>query len=312
LRTTSDVVVVGTSDGGVLLYDGVTWQQLDVDRSVLTTNRVQAVLVDKDGQVWAGTDAGLFRFDRNGQGAGFRKANTGNGIGSDMVTALAGRQSSNILWMGHEQQGASRFDGQNWGRFRPDTSSLPSSDVRSLRMVSESQGRLWLATANGAALYDRDAATWAVYNTGNSEIASNDVTAVGVDAAGALWFATADAGVSRTLNLVAWDHFATAEGLGSNEVRDILVASGGAVWVATAGGVSRYENGVFFTSNVANSGIPSNDARALAEDGQGHIWVATGGGVGRFDGTTWSGFTEADGLPTNNGSSIAVGPVKSG
>ena len=312
LSTTSDIVVVGTSDGGVLLYDGTTWQQLDVDRSVLTSNRVQAVLVDKDGQVWAGTDAGLFRFNRNGEGAGFRKANTGNGIGSDMVTALAGRQTSNILWMAHEEQGASRFDGQKWDRFRPDNSSLPSSDVRSLRMVAESQGRLWLATANGAALYDRDAASWEVYNTGNSAIASNDVTAVGVDAGGALWFATADAGVSRTLNLVAWDHFATAEGLGSNEVRDILVASSGSVWVATAGGVSRFENGVFFTANVANSGIPSNDVRALAEDSQGHIWAATDGGVGRFDGTKWSGFTEADGLPTNSGSSIAVGAVKGG
>jgi len=309
LRATGELIVIGTTDGGVVLYDGANWRQLDVDRSVLSTNRVQAVLVDQDGLIWAGTDVGLFRLNRDGEGAGYRRANTNNGIGSDNVQSLAGRQSSSVLWMAHPEQGASRFSGQNWGRYRPDNSSLPSSDVRDLRMVAEAQGRLWFATANGAALYDEGAETWAVYNTGNSKIASNDLTAVEVDTGGALWFGTADAGVSRTLNLVAWESFTTTQGLGSNEVRDILVASSGTVWVATAGGVSRYDNGVFFTANVANSGLPSNSVLALAEDSQGHVWAATEGGVGRFDGTRWTAFTkESSGLPTNNSSSIAVAP----
>ncbi len=309
LRATGELIVIGTTDGGVVLYDGANWRQLDVDRSVLSTNRVQAVLVDQDGLIWAGTDVGLFRLNRDGEGAGYRRANTNNGIGSDNVQSLAGRQSSSVLWMAHPEQGASRFTGQNWGRYRPDNSSLPSSDVRDLRMVAEAQGRLWFATANGAALYDEGAETWAVYNTGNSKIASNDLTAVEVDTGGALWFGTADAGVSRTLNLVAWESFTTTQGLGSNEVRDILVASSGTVWVATAGGVSRYDNGVFFTANVANSGLPSNSVLALAEDSQGHVWAATEGGVGRFDGTRWTAFTkESSGLPTNNSSSIAVAP----
>lgn len=309
LSTTGELVVIGTTDGGVVLYDGANWRQLDVDRSVLSSNRVQAVLVDQDGLIWAGTDVGLFRLNRDGEGAGYRRANTSNGIGSDNVSSLAGRQTSSALWMAHPEQGASRFNGQDWGRYRPDNSSLPSSDVRDLRMVAEAQGRLWFATANGAALYDEGAASWDVYTTGNSGIASNDLAAVEVDTGGALWFGTADAGVSRTLNLVAWDSFTTTQGLGSNEVRDILVASSGSVWVATAGGVSRYDNGVFFTANVANSGLPSNSVRALAEDSQDHIWAATDGGVGRFDGSRWTAFTkESSGLPTNNASSIAVAP----
>ena len=307
LRATGELIVVGTTDGGILLYDGATWRQLDVDRSVLSTNLVQAVLVDKDGQIWAGTDAGVFRLNRDGEGAGFRRASTDNQIGSDNIIALAGRQSANTLWMAHPDKGASSFDGQNWGRYRPDNTSLPSTDVRDLHMVSEDQGRLWFATANGAAIFDATADTWSVYTTGNSAIASNDITAVEVDAGGALWFGTAAGGVSRTLNLVAWDSFTTTKGLGSNDVRDILVASSGSVWVATAGGVSRFDNGVFFTANVANSGLPSNNVLALVEDSQGHIWAATDSGVGRFNGSEWTAFTKADGLATNSASSIAVG-----
>ena len=311
LGGTGELIVVGTTDGGVLTYDGTSWRQLDVDRSVLSTNRVQAVLVDKDGQIWAGTDAGLFRFNRNGQGAEFRRATTGNGIGADNVTSLAGGQSANALWMAHPQQGASRFDGKDWDRFRSDNTGLPSSDVRRVRVIAGTEAGLSFATAKGAALYDEIAKTWFFYSKDNSGIPSNNVTAVEVDLDGALWFGTADAGVSRTRNPLAWDHFDSGEGLGSNSVRDILVASNGTVWVATAGGVSWFENNVFSTANVVNSGLPSNSVRALVEDSHGHIWAATDGGVGRFDGSTWTAFTGAQGLPTTNASSIAVGVVVS-
>ena len=309
LSATGELIVVGTTDGGVLLYDGTNWRQLDKDRSVLSTNQVQAVLVDTDGQIWAGTDAGLFRFDRNGQGVEFRMANTGNGIGSDDVRGLAGRQTSTGLWMAHPTQGASRFDGQTWDRFRSDNTQMPSSDVRQVRVMGVAGG-LSFATANGAALFDEAAGTWFFYNTSNSGIASNNVTAVEADPGGALWFGTADTGVSRTLNPLAWDHFDTGEGLGSNNVRDILAASDGTVWVATGGGVSWYRNGVFSTANVVNEGLPSNSVRALAEDSQGRIWVATDGGVARFDGSTWTSFTGGQGLPASRASSITTGFVR--
>ena len=307
--TTGELVVAGTADGGVLLYDGTAWRQLDSNRSVLTTNRVQAVLVDKDGQLWVGTASGLFRMNRHGQGVEFRRANTDNGIGSDDITALAGRQSANTLWMAHPNQGLSSFDGHVWDRFRSDNTDLPSSDVRQVRTIAGTAGGLSLATANGAALYDAVAKSWYFYNKANSEIASNNVTAVAVDQGGALWFGTADVGLSRTLNPLVWQHFGTGQGLVSTNVRDILVASNGRVWVATAQGVSWFENGAFSTASVANSGLPSNNVQALAEDSRGRIWAATDGGVGRFDGLSWTSFTTADGLPTNNINSIAVGAV---
>jgi len=311
LSVAGELIVVGTTDGGVLLYDGTNWRQLDKDRSVLTTNRVQAVLVGSEGSIWAGTDAGLFRFNRNGAGAVFDRASTSNGLGSDNVTSLAGRRAGGVVWMSHPRQGASRFDGQSWERVRSDNTRLPNSDVRQVRAVRGTTSGLSFATAIGAALYDEDANTWFFYNTDTSAIVSNDITAVEAGADGALWFGTGNAGVSRTLNPLTWNHFGTGEGLASNNVRDILVASDGTVWVATAGGVSWFRNNEFSTANVVNAGLPSNSVRALAEDSQGHIWVATDGGVGRFDGSTWTAFTTVQGLPTNNASSIAVGVVVS-
>lgn len=306
---TAELIVVGTLDGGVALYDGTSWTHFNATNSVLSTNLVRTVLVDKDGLIWAGTDTGAVRISRAGIGAAFSKVATTGGIGSDDVRALTGRQSADYVWFGHPDQGASRFDGVNWARYRKDNSNIPSNTIRDLHMVSESQGRLWFATAGGAALYDQTADTWTTYTTANSGILDNDVTAVTIDATGAFWFGTGTAGVSHTQNLVAWTSYTTANGLGSNDVRDILVGSDGAVWFATEGGVSRYINGVFSTSNVANSGVPSNSTRALAEDAQGNIWVATDGGVGRFDGTTWVSFTTTSGLASNVTTSLAIAPA---
>ncbi|MDE2903151.1 MAG: hypothetical protein OXP73_08975 [Chloroflexota bacterium] len=308
-QLSGELIVVGTTDGGILLYDGATWRQLDKDNSVLSTNRVQAVLVDRDGQIWAGTDAGLFRLNRDGQGVAYNQANTNREIGSDNIAALAGLRTTDVLWMAHPQQGVSGFDGDSWERFRSDNSLMPSSEVRALRLIPGTAGGLMFATAGGAVLYDHLNDDWYIYNTGNSGIVSDNVTAVAVDTRGGLWFGTVDGGVSRTRNPLTWDHFDAGEGLGSNNVRDIFVASDGTVWVATSRGVSWLQDNLFSTSNVLNAGLPSNSVRTLAEDSQGHIWIATDGGVGSFDGSTWTAFTTAQGLPTNNASSIAVGRV---
>ena len=309
LQATGELIVVGTTDRGILLFDGATWRSLGADGSVLGANRVQAVHVDKDGLIWAGTDRGLFRMNRTGQGAEFTHENTRGQLGSDNIRALAGRRVSDVLWIAHPGQGATWFDGASWNRLRSDNSQMPSSDVRGLHVAPGSEGGLMFATAGGAALYSRADQAWYIYNTKNSGIISGNVTAVEMDTSGALWFGTSDAGVSRTRNPLTWDHFGVGDGLGGNNVRDILVASDGTVWVATGGGVSSFRNGAFSTATSANSGLPSNNVRGLAEDSKGRIWVATDSGLGRYDGSTWTAFTTAQGMPAGAVSSIAVGVV---
>ncbi len=310
-RAAGELVVVGTSDGGVLLYDGASWQQLDRDGSALGANRVQSVLVDRNGRIWAGTDTGLVRMNRNGDGVIFDRSTTSNGIGANNVTSLAGGQVSDVIWMAHPRQGVSWFDGGSWDRLRSDNSELPTSDVNRVHVIPGTADGLLFATDGGAVLYHAAHENWYIYNVEGSGIASNNVTAVAVGADGGLWFGTANAGLSRTLNPLQWQHYGVNHGLGSGNIRDILVASDGTVWIATSGGVSRFQNGAFSTENVVNAGLPSNSVRGLAEDSLGNIWIATDDGVGRFDGSTWTAFTTADGLPTDNATSIAVGVVVS-
>lgn len=97
-------------------------------------------------------------------------------------------------------------------------------------------------------------------------------------------------------------HTASA-GLPHDDVRDVVAGAtdptegrGAPVWVATAGGVGRWD-GTGWTSFTTSDGLPANDVQALDVDAAGRVWVATAAGAASFDGTGWHAYTAADGAP---------------
>ena len=310
---TSELVVVGTTDAGLSVYDGA-WHSLRAKDTDLVDDEVQALHVDGDGRIWVGTPDGASRIGRDGDGEVFTLDTTNRGIGSNNVQAIAGRRGSGVLYLGHPDQGLSVLAGAQWDRKRPDNSQIPDLDVRDIFVVDESLGRVWLATRQGAALYDQQTDAWPRFITRAKipEVIRDNVTAVTVDSGGRLWLGLLNEGVVNSANLVTWAQLGTTEGLGSEEVRDLLAASNGDVWVATANGVSRVVDGAVTTYTTGNSALPADGAHALAETADGRVWVATDGGVGVFDGKTWTTFTTAGGLSSNATTAIAVVPAVSG
>ena len=310
---TSELVVVGTTDAGLAVYDGA-WHSIRAMGTDLVADQIQALHVDGDRQIWVGTPEGVSRIGRNGDGEVFTLDTTGRGLGSNNVQAIAGSRASKVLYMGHPDQGVSLLVGTQWDRRRPDNSELPDLDVRDIFVVDQSLGRVWFATRQGAALYDQQTDIWPRVITREMipAVIRNNITAVTVDSRGRLWLGLLDEGVVHSGNLVTWSQLGTAEGLGSGHVRDLLTASNGDVWVATANGVSRVVDGTVTTYTTGNSALPADGANALAETADGRVWVATDGGVGVFDGTTWTTFTTAGGLSSNATTAIAVVPAVAG
>ena len=312
-NATGELVVVGTADAGLAIYDGA-WHTFRAEDTDLVDDRIQALHVDGDGQIWVGTPVGASRIGRNGTGGVFTRDTTGQGLGSNNVRALAGLRASNVLYVGHLDQGVSVLAGTQWDRMRPDNSELPDLDVRDIFVVDESVGRVWFATRQGAALYDQRTDTWPRILTREAipSVIGNNITAVIVDSQGRLWLGLLDEGVVHSANLVTWTRLGTTEGLGSEEVRDLFTASNGDVWIATANGVSRVVGETVTTYTTGNSALPADGAHALAETADGRVWVATDGGVGVFDGHRWAAFNTASGLSSNATTTIAVVPAVTG
>ena len=93
----------------------------------------------------------------------------------------------------------------------------------------------------------------------------------------------------------AWRTLTYLEGLASNQVRAVLRDRDGLLWLATLGGVSRYD-GKRFENFTTEDGLAHNRVNAIYQDRDGVLWFGTGGGLSRYEGRHFQNFTTRDGL----------------
>ncbi len=91
---------------------------------------------------------------------------------------------------------------------------------------------------------------------------------------------TASTQAPRHLGHQAWT---TEDGLPQNSVHQVLQTHDGYLWVATEGGLARFD-GISFTvfRHEEQPTLPSDDIACLAEDTQGTLWIGTTDGLARF------------------------------
>lgn len=76
--------------------------------------------------------------------------------------------------------------------------------------------------------------------------------------------------------------FSVKEGLAQSQVRDIKQTKDGYLWIATVGGISRFDGHEFVTYNKSN-GLPNNLATSLLESSHNELWAACKGNVVIFN-----------------------------
>ena len=75
------------------------------------------------------------------------------------------------------------------------------------------------------------------------------------------------------------DMWTEEDGLGSNTVRDILKTRDGYLWLATHGGLARFDGLRFTVFNMANTPAFASDyLLVLAEGPDGSLWIGSEGG----------------------------------
>jgi len=100
--------------------------------------------------------------------------------------------------------------------------------------------------------------------------------------------------------------YTTEDGLAQSQVLDMLQDREGYLWIATYGGVSKYD-GRTFVNYTINDGLGSNQVRAIHQDQQGTMWFGTyGGGIARLlpdslqqEGHKFQIYNEEHGLSNN-------------
>ncbi|TEU11746.1 MAG: hypothetical protein E3J21_22880, partial [Anaerolineales bacterium] len=218
---------------GLSRYDGQTWEVV-ADKNDLGAEGVARVFQDSQSRLWVG----LFDFEdgmgiprgvarsapvsADGTVAGWQTFTEADGLVHDFVLSVAEDDEGNI-WLG-TVNGVSRFNGTGWGIFTPADSDLPGALVS--HVVAGYEGQMWAATNEGAAEYAGE--QWQPF--GNSEPTFN----IFKDSERLVWFSTGN-GLRYYTDYHRQTFREESGDLGSNDVRDLIEASDGAIWAGTYG-----------------------------------------------------------------------------
>jgi len=103
---------------------------------------------------------------------------------------------------------------------------------------------------------------------------------------------------ARSLAQFSYQTWQTGNGLPQNTIRSILQNREGFIWLATEGGLARFDGTQFIVFDTRNTpSLRSNNIRSLLEDEQGSLWIATAEGICRRTGEQF------EMLPSGSGAS---------
>lgn len=103
----------------------------------------------------------------------------------------------------------------------------------------------------------------------------------------------------RAITQYVHETWTTEDGLPQNSVNDILQTGDGYLWLATFGGLVRFDGTRFVVFDRSIEGIKSQRIKALYEDKKGTLWAATEEGMLiRYRDGKFTTYTLQDGLPS--------------
>ena len=277
--------------------------------SGLSDNSVESLFVDRDGNLWVGTDAGLNLLQQKNLFAFDQK----QGLGYGAVDGLA-EIAPGVVWAGKQADGLYWWDGRGFSRLMSADLAIIGQQINSL-LVTRSGG-CWVAgahgllhfkdprtTANRAELFtlpglniislyeDRNNSLWVGTREGKLWCLQNEnwapqtnlpqtraITAIVPDVGGALWIATEGDGVYQ-FNGEVRAHLSATNGLLSDLVRTLYLDAQGTLWIGTAGGgLSWWRHGRMNTL-TSREGLPDNSISQILEDDTGHLWLGSNRGI---------------------------------
>ena len=242
-------------------------------------NRVNVLYEDRAGQIWAGTDGGLFRLsEQSGKAVLERVALKVPSRPDRALQIWAFAEDSNgSLWVGTSSGLARR---RNDGR----TAHYSIQPLRGFDHVwalrADGRNRLWIGHDTGLIVFRPDEIESSHLDSHRLQLSMQPGS-------------TRDH-MESPVNPGAAIRFTTEDGLSGQTVLALHLSTDGDLWIGTSHGLTHFD-GERFTPYTAAEG--NRHVSAVATDRDGHIWIASIGGALKLARTGFVSYTEADGLP---------------
>ena len=255
LRSGNDLWI-GTLKGlykvNILSGSYLCYTHSELDRHSLPNDEITALCFSPEGETVVGTLGGVSIYDATNHifdTYGSRPNDYGNTLlPGEMVRSVVTRNRQ--IWVGLEAEGLAIIQRKplqiiNLSRLEGASSAIPSTPVRA--MFIDSRGVLWLAaTEYGLCRQDANL-TFRNYNTNNSSLSDNSVTAFCEDGLGRIWFGTKN-GHLQFIDTAGPGAISVPAGHTSETAKSIDVILGmaydsinGYIWVSSHNGLFFYD-----------------------------------------------------------------------
>lgn len=226
----------------------------------LPQSQVHAMVQDKNGFIWLGTDGGgLVRYN----GRAFTSLTDADGLSNNLVLDMC-LDEAGRLWLA-TNKGVSLYAGQ---KFQPLPQALGPLQQLSVRcLLIDNKKRMWFGTTSGAFVYDGKTLSQADAAKGQM------VVAIFADSNGNTWLGTFNDGVYR-LHGDGITHFTVANGLNDNNVWALQESKSGALIVGTDNGLN-FIHGDTISSYTHSGSSAKILVRFLNYDDEGRLWIGT-------------------------------------
>ncbi len=229
----SNRIWFGTQSSGVALHEGdSTIFYRSNDSGLLTSTRDIMISQDK---LWVGTlSNGLHAFDLITRNSWKQYVvPTSSTFPGDGIITTLGVDTNNAIWTGLNLWGASVLENGSFSTY----GSLDNFTNQAVWDIHSSGNTMLFGTDAGAFMFSSGIFT--NYQTTNSELPDNVVTAVVIDNQGTKWFGTRFGLVS--LSGTTWTLFTTSNSfLPDNWINTLNVDMFGNLWIGTKNGLVQY------------------------------------------------------------------------
>jgi len=265
----------------------------------ISSNAINALLIDSTGNLWVGTANGLNRYE---PGKGFvhyyHDPAFSKSLSKNHVASLY-EDRSGTIWIGAYAGGVNIYDRQTdlFAYYRHDPLNPETiSDNTVIPIYVDAEGYAWIGTSNGLNRFNRQ--TNRVVRLQNdprnpNSLGSNDILSITEDQGGYLWVGTTN-GLDRLDRATStFTHFRhdtqNQSSLSSNYIYVVYVDSHNEVWVGTTAGLDHLDRATgqfihYTPRNDDSNSLSGTLVYSIHEDNTGKIWVGTfESGLNRFD-----------------------------
>jgi PAS domain S-box-containing protein len=287
--TTTSAASAVYSQGEILQFENISTEQ------GLSQSTVTAMLQDRQGFMWFGTESGLNKYDGYQFSAYKHDPDDPRSISSSVISSIY-EDRDGILWIG-TIAGLDRLDRKTgaFSHFQQEMAASEGSSERSILVITQDhRGTLWLGTEGaGLIALDLKANQFTVYENNpddSTTLSDNTVRSIYEDRDGVLWIGT-DRGLDsfdpttrrfiHDQNSRALDSSINAPVYAINEdgQRNIWFGTqrGLFQWNRATAHLSEFQHNPHVSDSLSDSSI-----RAIFRDSLDTLWIGTRSGLDRF------------------------------